>query len=131
MQADMSTASLPEDKARVGHLRRTYGITLEQYDFLLARQEGKCAVCLRPQEEFPTRLAVDHDHKTGEIRGLLCRYCNHRLVGRHRDSSLLRRIADYLEVGTGWFVPPKKKRRRKPRKVKTIGKTTRPKGSGS
>jgi hypothetical protein len=53
---------------------------------------------------------------------LLCRYCNHRLVGRHRDSAVLRRIADYLDVGTGWFVPTKKKRRRKPRKAKN-GKT--------
>jgi hypothetical protein len=62
---------------------------------------------------------------------LLCRYCNHRLVGRHRDSRLLRRIADYLDVGTGWFVPEKKKRRRKtPRKVKN-GKITRPKGPNS
>lgn len=105
-------------KAREGHLRRLYGLTLEQYNELLQRQDEKCPVCLRHKDEFTTNLAVDHDHITGEIRGLLCNYCNHRMVGRHRDSALLRRIADYLEIGTGWFVPPKKKRRRKPRKAK-------------
>lgn len=105
-----------KDKARAYSLMRLYGITLEQYDELLLRQEEKCAACLRHQDEFPTRLAVDHDHKTGEVRGLLCNYCNHRVVGRHRDSSLLRRVADYLDVGTGWFVPPKKKRPRKTRR---------------
>jgi hypothetical protein len=121
----MSLKSQAKENARAGHLRRTYGITVEQYDELLARQNGCCAVCLKPEETFTVRLAVDHDHATREIRGLLCRYCNHRLVGRHRDSNLLRRIADYIEIGTGWFVPPKKKRRRKPRKAKTkIGKTT-------
>jgi hypothetical protein len=119
------------DKAREGHLQRTYGISSEQYDELLERQDHKCPVCERHKDEFPTRLAVDHDHKTREIRGLLCNYCNHRMVGRHRDPAVLRRIADYLEAGTGWFVPVKKKRRRKtPRKVKS-GKTSRPKSSGS
>jgi hypothetical protein len=58
---------------------------------------------------------VDHDHFSGEIRGLLCTYCNYRVVGKHRDGELLRRIADYVEQGTGWFVPKKKKtKKRKP-----------------
>lgn len=105
--------------ARGGHLKRTYGITLTQYDELLAKQDEKCAICDKHESEFNVKLAVDHDHVSGEIRGLLCRYCNHRLVGRHRDAALLRRIADYVEKGTGLFVPEKKKRRRKtPRKVR-------------
>lgn len=109
------------DKARASNLKRLYGITLEQYDELRERQRELCAVCLKHESEFNVRLCVDHDHKTGEIRGLLCRYCNHRLVGRHRDSDLLRRIADYLEVGTGWFVPPKKKKRKR-----NVRKNSRP-----
>lgn len=105
-------------QARVGHLRRTYGITEEQYDQLLREQEGCCAVCQKHESEFTVRLAVDHDHQSGEIRGLLCRYCNHRVVGRHRKehAGMLRRVADYLERHTGWFVPPKKKRVRRSRK---------------
>lgn len=105
----------PKDKARAGHLRRTYGITPEQYEELLARQEGRCAVCLKSADKEGTNLAVDHNHKTGEIRGLLCRYCNHRVIGRHTDADLLRRMADYLDRGTGWYVPPKPKKRRKKR----------------
>jgi uncharacterized protein YlaI len=107
-----------KDKAREGHLRRTYGISLEQYQELFDKQEGRCPVCMRHQDELKVRLAVDHNHKTKEIRGLMCQTCNHRVVGRHTDSSLLRRVADYLERTTGWFVPDKtkKKRRRRDRK---------------
>ncbi len=94
--------------SRVSHLRRRYGITPTQYNELLEKQDGRCAVCRKPAEEFNKRLAVDHNHKTGEIRGLLCTYCNHRLVGRHTDGNLLRRLADYVEQSTGWFVPKKK-----------------------
>lgn len=72
-----------------------------------------CALCHRGEEEFKTRLAVDHDHVSGVIRGLLCAYCNHRVIGRHRDGDLLRRMADYVERDTGWIVPPKPKKRKK------------------
>lgn len=103
----------PQDKARDGRLRRTYGITLEQYNELLSKAEGVCQLCGKNEEENGQALAVDHNHKTGEIRGVLCRYCNHRVVGRHTDPDLLRRMAVYLENTTGWFVPPKKKRRKR------------------
>lgn len=100
---------MTNDKARDNRLRRVYGITIEQYDTLLERQGDACAICRRASGEFRTRLAVDHNHQTGEIRGLLCNYCNHRVVGRHRDGDLLRRMADYVDQGTGWFVPKRKK----------------------
>jgi hypothetical protein len=74
---------------RAGHLRRKYGITEEQYEELLLQQDSKCGVCGKHESEFPVRLAVDHNHRTGEVRGLLCNYCNHRLVGRHTDPELL------------------------------------------
>lgn len=78
-------------------------------------------MCDRPAEQFKTNLCVDHDHKTGEIRGLLCTWCNRYIVGKHTDGELLRKIAKYVEQGTGWFVPPaflkgrKKRRKRKPK----------------
>lgn|SRR6185312_10970555 len=97
-----------DDRKRASHLRNKYGLSLEQYAELLARQNECCGVCERHHSEFTTRLAVDHNHITGEIRGLLCNYCNRRIVGRHRDSGILRRVADYLEKGTGWFVPKKR-----------------------
>lgn len=106
-----------KERARERNLLRRYGITLEQYNELLEKQEENCAMCGRHQSEFKTRLAVDHNHHTGEIRGLLCNYCNHRVVGKHRDPDLVLRLYNYLKSTTGWFVPKKTSRKRK-RKVK-------------
>lgn len=106
-------------KARAATLKRVYGITLNQYAELLDKQEGRCALCPKRPAEEGKSLAIDHDHHTGEIRGLLCQYCNHRVVGRHRDSDLLRRMAEYVDNHTGWFVPKKKKKQRLPRKRTT------------
>lgn len=58
------------------HLQREYGISLEQYKEWLAAQKECCAICKRHQSEFKIALAVDHDHETGEVRGLLCKQCN-------------------------------------------------------
>lgn len=91
------------------HLSKRYGITIEQYNELLKKQKDCCAICDKHKDEFKVRLAVDHNHITGEIRGLLCTFCNHRLIGRHRDGNLLRKMAEYVDGGTGWFVPKKKK----------------------
>lgn len=94
---------------------RRFGITLEQYNILLKEQDNKCAICLKPAASLNKRLAVDHDHKTGEIRGLLCNFCNHRLIGKHRDADKFIRAANYLtKERKGWIVP-KRKRKRKAR----------------
>ncbi len=81
---------------RAAHLKYKYGLTSEQYDALLLAQNDACAICLRV---LKTRnYAVDHNHKTGEIRGLLCSTCNKDILGKARDSpEVLRRAADYLE----------------------------------
>lgn len=76
----------PEVKrsALIGKLRREYGITIEQYEAMVARQSNRCAIC--DKEPKPgKRLHVDHDHKTLRVRGLLCTFCNHRLLGRGRE----------------------------------------------
>src|SRR5438094_9480440 len=67
----------PERKIadRAGHLKRKFGISLEQYEEMLAKQGGVCAICGAPPPEG-TSLHVDHDHETGEVRGLLCFPCN-------------------------------------------------------
>lgn len=57
-------------------LKRNFGITIEDYNKLFERQQGKCAVCGKHQTEFKKRLAVDHCHKTKKVRGLLCNNCN-------------------------------------------------------
>lgn len=58
-------------------LKRAFGISLADYEGLCATQGGVCAICKRPERDtLGRRLAVDHDHDTGAIRGLLCRNCN-------------------------------------------------------
>lgn len=108
-----------KEKARNNRLLRIYGITLDQYNELLFKQNDRCAICERHKEEFKTNLAVDHNHVTGEIRGLLCSYCNHRVIGRHRDGELLRKMSYYVDQGTGWFVPKRRRPiKRRPNKAK-------------
>ena len=108
-----------KSSSRARHLASKFGITEAQYAELLESQGGSCFICGKTPEEEGKNLAVDHDHKTGEIRGVLCGHCNHRIVGRHRDPDLLRRVAEYLERHTGWFVPKKapRPRKRKARKA--------------
>jgi len=59
---------------RDDYLRRTYGISQAVYDQMLAEQGGVCAICRHTEGDKP--LAVDHSHKTGQVRGLLCTVCN-------------------------------------------------------
>lgn len=77
-------------------LQRQYGITSAQYDAIAELQEGVCAVCGAAPKPG-AYLNVDHDHKTGLVRGLLCWSCNRRVVADHRDPKLLQSAANYLE----------------------------------
>jgi hypothetical protein len=81
------------------NLRQNYGITLADFEAMLASQDGRCAICLGFfPSEFETH--ADHDHSTGRVRGLLCNSCNNGL-GRFRDDpDILRRAAAYLEQHT-------------------------------
>lgn len=95
-------------------LKIRYGISLEQFDELFEKQQGCCAVCHRHQNEFKKRLAVDHDHKTGEIRGLLCDNCNRRVIGHWREPERFLSAANYLTGPfTSWFIPKQKKKKSK------------------
>ena len=59
-------------------LKKSYNITLEDYDHMFEQQKGVCAICGKV-DVTGRRLAVDHDHKTGKVRGLLCTRCNVRV----------------------------------------------------
>lgn len=65
---------------RMWKLQTRFGMTLEEYDELFDGQGGVCAICGGSNPDG-RRLAVDHDHETGEIRGLLCYRCNRYIVG--------------------------------------------------
>jgi hypothetical protein len=76
---------------REGNLRRIYGLTTEAYEKMLTRQNGACYLCRA--KPVGRRLAVDHDHATGRIRGLLCTGCNVKLGWYEARKEL---IAQYL-----------------------------------
>jgi len=101
------------------YLRRTYGITQADYDTMLRKQRGVCAICKKPPKEGKN-LQVDHDHVTQLVRGLLCWSCNHRFIGRERDPVRFDNGAEYLRnppavrhIGEHFAPAKKRKRRRK------------------
>jgi len=78
---------------------KQYGITEEQWQEMFKQQNGVCAICHKHQ--VYRRLSVDHNHKTGKVRGLLCVRCN-RALGYVFDSPiLLRNAAEYIERTAG------------------------------
>ena len=78
------------------HLRSKYGISASDYASRLTSQGGVCAICKVDPEKIDQTLAVDHDHATGEVRGLLCAECN-RMLGCAKDRpEVLVNGADYL-----------------------------------
>lgn len=90
------------------NLKDRYGISLEYYYELLSAQKGLCKICglpetrvTRPKAKIPLgyepRLAVDHDHSTGTIRGLLCHKCNVGLGNFQDNPELLKKAYKYLK----------------------------------
>lgn len=117
-QAFVRLTDVPKSAARcracnsnAAHGRRveaTYGITKEEYDALFAAQGGRCFICQRVAHS--KRLAVDHDHVTGEVRGLLCpdieRGCNYAIVGNILGKTLQQRLAMVHRIAIYLETPP-------------------------
>lgn len=76
------------------NLKSKYGLSPDDYDLILAAQGGRCSICRKPPRE--QRLHVDHDHETGEIRGLLCSCCNTAIGQLQDDPDIAQAAADYL-----------------------------------
>ena len=76
------------------HNLKQYGLTLDQYMELVEKQANRCAICGKKDQHA---LCVDHDHKTNQIRGLLCRQCNRALGSFLEDPVLLIKAAQYLK----------------------------------
>ena len=87
-------------KERANNLKRMFGMSIEEYEEKLVSQSGGCKICGLTCVSGK-RLAVDHDHKTGKIRDLLCNNCNIGL-GKFQDNpELLMKAADYLKEHSG------------------------------
>lgn len=84
-------------------LKRNYGITAQEYFDMADLQENKCKICQNPEygknksTKLPQKLSVDHCHKTGKIRGLLCAHCNHGLGHFKDNAKVLMKAAKYIE----------------------------------
>ena len=87
------------DRKVAAHDRKvqvTYGLNPGEYDALYRAQGGRCYICQRAKGTGRRKLAVDHDHRTGEVRGLLCSTCN-QFIGQVRDNPAAgERLAEYL-----------------------------------
>ncbi len=77
--------------------KRRYGISLERYNQLLESQGGVCAICGGVNENGK-QLSVDHDHSSGEVRGLLCTNCNSGIGHFKDDTGLLQKARDYIAI---------------------------------
>jgi hypothetical protein len=81
------------------HLRRTYGMTIEEYESIYKAQDGCCGICGAKEIETPRKvLSVDHCHETGRIRGLLCDRCNLGIGMLGDNLQSLQRAVEYLET---------------------------------
>ncbi|HEX3156717.1 MAG TPA: endonuclease VII domain-containing protein [Candidatus Angelobacter sp.] len=87
------------DKERVyldPYYRRAYGISIDEYKAMYGRQGGVCAICQQPCKSG-RRLAVDHSHESGAVRGLLCSRCNSGLADFQDNPALLAAAIEYLK----------------------------------
>lgn len=81
---------------REKHYIKKYGITLGEYNVLDESQNGLCAICRNPQNN-KKNLSVDHNHKTGKVRGLLCHKCNVGLGMANDNVEVLESMISYLK----------------------------------
>jgi hypothetical protein len=99
-------ASHPHER-RARTLQQKYGISPAYYAEMVQLQQGLCAVCRQPEQAKSQRgrtmqLAVDHDHTTGAVRGLLCNSCNRGIGLFGDDKTRILIAADYLNGGGSW-----------------------------
>ena len=103
-QADCKSCRRKKDSKRyyetdrANYYKRTYGITLADYDRMYEEQEGCCAICGTHQLEITKRFCVDHCHDTGQVRGLLCDSCNKGIGILQDNDDILYRAADYIRA---------------------------------
>jgi hypothetical protein len=86
-----------KDRSKDRMLMRNYGISLDDYNKMLAEQNGNCYVCEKHHTSQKKSLSVDHCHKTGNIRRLLCSNCNTSLGLLKEDITRVKKLIQYIE----------------------------------
>lgn len=88
---------ISKDKERNGHYVRKYKITLNDYNQMCINQNNSCGICTKSEQELGKKLAVDHCHTTGKVRGLLCSKCNAALGFMYEHIQSIKNMILYLE----------------------------------
>lgn len=123
-QRKYDSAECAKQAGRAAWIEKVYGITLAQWDAIWKAQGEVCAICGRSPRATET-FHLDHEHtagQSGRIRGILCPYCNTRLIGRLKDHTKAQAMADYLREppavrAIGEVIAPgRPKKKRQPRK---------------
>jgi len=102
-RAKYAKETMTPNRIRDRDFRYKYGITLNQYYQMFRDQKGLCAICHNPETRIDLKtgqsilLRVDHDHKTGDVRSLLCNKCNIALGIMGEDSVRINALADYAK----------------------------------
>lgn len=96
--ASVKEGRIKYPKTRLAQVLRKYGLTIKQYERMLKKQKGRCAVCKRKDsgDRRGHRMHVDHCHDTGVVRGLLCSNCNMGIGKFGDDPERLEIAAAYL-----------------------------------
>jgi hypothetical protein len=88
------------EKGRNNQLKRWYGITLDEYNAILKKQDGKCAICGIDKPMGVGCFHVDHDHTTNTVRGILCQKCNMAIGLFFDDPNIIKKAYEYLQMRT-------------------------------
>jgi hypothetical protein len=94
---------LPKEAQREKNLQSAFGIGIKDYEALLEKQGNRCAICEIDTCASGRNFAVDHDHKTGKIRGLLCKFCNTALGQFKENQTSLLKAVEYLKGNTNGY----------------------------
>lgn len=126
-QRSWASPECQKTAAREKLLMERFGITPAEYKLILATQGGVCPICGKKPDPSKPAFPVDHDHKTGFIRGICCVSCNLWFIGRRTAADRFRAAADYLDnppaiAAIGERVAPgRKKTPRRKRKSYVVG----------
>lgn len=93
---DKAHYHLTKERHRELHIAKRYGMSVEAYRLLLENHGGLCGICGNPETAKNKTLSVDHNHRTGKVRGLLCGRCNKTIGFFHEDLELLEKAKKYL-----------------------------------
>ena len=87
-----------KDKQRAYYIGRKYNLSEQEHKDILLQQNNSCAICGKDQSLFKRKFAIDHNHETGKVRGLLCTGCNCGIGYLKESKDILQKAIEYLSI---------------------------------